>query len=752
MESGELYGDILPGITESLSLLFKKAHSLQVSLLGLLETIHISNEVSQQNVDDLCFVCQGLFEVCQIVTSLDMKLVVSLWKSISRLASKHKSVVKNTLNIDAMVTYLCIEIINGYKYLLQLAPPTDENTQELSLSQGDAAAFQKSLKLLGYQFRVIMSLLDNFILEVSDCMIQILDMIVHIIRSLPPSIDDIKLSSNCIEDIKRHLVNGIEPLIQLIVSNRSFLTTIMMYVTDNSKTIDCGLTVVQILVKIADCLPKLSDDLMKSWMCYNVEGRNCCLFDLIFLSVEKCFIELSSSLMIQNTLNGRDILLYEYICIHISGLVGSLPAKYFNILETCLIKSLLSGNTYVSCMAEDVWCFIARFGTADLCYQHTKSLTDLCITTGYHYNIVKLATRLMKFLAPDHQNQIIKQYRADSNVRLWCELIIPAVPSIVTMTTWSILYKTMLDDLHNFITKYDRTYSDLYGLLQSLQNLVQLMYNYSSCKESNKGQLWSAVTEKTQMLIDIWNNEWTGETICCKCLSKLTELSGLIVSDLKNEHFIKIFDLLLYEAKGNNITMKLSSCEFLKRCQKVKFSPDAKQPLILKKISVLYNTLLLDPHPLVHHTALQSFTVFAESTPYESLVPECLCENRDLQDKVVTFLSKTPQIGGDFDELKYIRKQYEELRLLHETCEVKQEEVEVVNEAVSKDMLDDIESIEPATKRKKLDEDGMESVISNIEENMKRLELLTSNNTYISDYKHRLTKVNTKLTKLLDSL
>jgi len=34
-----------------------------------------------------------VFELIQVVTSLDVKLVVSLWKAISRLAGKHRQVV-----------------------------------------------------------------------------------------------------------------------------------------------------------------------------------------------------------------------------------------------------------------------------------------------------------------------------------------------------------------------------------------------------------------------------------------------------------------------------------------------------------------------------------------------------------------------------------------------------------------------------------------------------------------------------------
>ena len=54
----------------------------------------------------------------------------------------------------------------------------------------------------------------------------------------------------------------------------------------------------------------------------------------------------------------------------------------------------------------------------------------------------------------------------------------------------------------------------------------------------------------------------------------------------------------------------------------------------------MFNYLLLDQCAIIHHTALESFTQFAESTQYEGVVTECIGDNQRLQDQVVAFLSK----------------------------------------------------------------------------------------------------------------
>ena len=49
---------------------------------------------------------------------------------------------------------------------------------------------------------------------------------------------------------------------------------------------------------------------------------------------------------------------------------------------------------------------------------------------------------------------------------------------------------------------------------------------------------------------------------------------------------------------------------------------------------------MCDHNALVHTKAIESFTQFAESTPHETLVPECIGSKPFLQDMVVAYLNK----------------------------------------------------------------------------------------------------------------
>jgi len=51
-----------------------------------------------------------------------------------------------------------------------------------SLSQGDNAAFQKSLKVVSYQLRVVISLLDNYADQLSSCIPCLVQLVIKISR------------------------------------------------------------------------------------------------------------------------------------------------------------------------------------------------------------------------------------------------------------------------------------------------------------------------------------------------------------------------------------------------------------------------------------------------------------------------------------------------------------------------------------------------------------------------------------------
>uniref|UniRef100_A0A2C9M4B7 Uncharacterized protein n=1 Tax=Biomphalaria glabrata TaxID=6526 RepID=A0A2C9M4B7_BIOGL len=110
-------------------------------------------------------VCTTLYEVCCVVSSLDIKLVISLLRGISRLSSQHLSLLQDRLDVSPIIKYLCHEIGQGYEYLFELCG----GTQTESLSQGDDKTFDKLVKVLGFQMKVMVALLRDYSKYLDNC-------------------------------------------------------------------------------------------------------------------------------------------------------------------------------------------------------------------------------------------------------------------------------------------------------------------------------------------------------------------------------------------------------------------------------------------------------------------------------------------------------------------------------------------------------------------------------------------------------
>ncbi|XP_025262500.1 uncharacterized protein C1orf112 homolog isoform X2 [Camponotus floridanus] len=75
----------------------------------------------------------------------------------------------------------------------------------------------------------------------------------------------------------------------------------------------------------------------------------------------------------------RLISVYEATLIFFCNLISKIQLKDFHTLETLLLKHLLCGHFWSSLLSSDVWCFIARLGTSQLCADHIKHLFKVSV-------------------------------------------------------------------------------------------------------------------------------------------------------------------------------------------------------------------------------------------------------------------------------------------------------------------------------------------------------------------------------------
>ncbi|THD22063.1 hypothetical protein D915_007354 [Fasciola hepatica] len=111
--------------------------------------------------------------------------------------------------------------------------------------------------------------------------------------------------------------------------------------------------------------------------------------------------------------------------------ICALPANCFNYLESSLLSGLLSEHLWTSLLATDMWCFLARYGTGNLCWQYATTLAEalhrsaleliqswkpsrsgsVCSSLLSLDRLGRLLARLIVFLTPKHQTKFLCNFR-----------------------------------------------------------------------------------------------------------------------------------------------------------------------------------------------------------------------------------------------------------------------------------------------------------------------------------------------------
>ncbi|KAL7061818.1 hypothetical protein AAHC03_02036 [Spirometra sp. Aus1] len=105
----------------------------------------------------------------------------------------------------------------------------------------------------------------------------------------------------------------------------------------------------------------------------------------------------------------------------------SLTAEFFPFLETALLDTVLHSSPVISLVAQDIWCFLARYGSADLCWQYVTLLGNAIICLAERYEagtgpmqpraplqqlsrLGNLLSRLTVFLTARQQREFLSCY------------------------------------------------------------------------------------------------------------------------------------------------------------------------------------------------------------------------------------------------------------------------------------------------------------------------------------------------------
>ncbi|KAM4722850.1 FIGNL1-interacting regulator of recombination and mitosis [Rhinophrynus dorsalis] len=644
-ESDSVYSGRLHLVSDLLQTLFKEAVSLQKQLMELLDKTNLNPSASDKETADMVAVLHTVLEICTVVSKMDHALHANTWKFIIKQSVKHQALIESQLRHQDIIDGLCDDILLSFQSCLQLAEHMHSSgTQEST----DLKLFQKTAKLCRFFANSLVHYTKEFMPFLSGSCARLHKLYLQIYSQFPPSLYALSISEVHKNEISSVFLVVLDPFIFHLLSFRPFVDFVL------SQSLDLAPEHIfpqcLLLINILDKLPSLPEDVQTMW-CKGSrlpeETPRMSVFQAVFQTFTHCTAELSLPLLMQGVMEkGQspvDVTLYQYVCVHLCAYIVSLPPALFPELERALLDNVLSCSMMTSLLAMDAWCFLARYGTAELCAHHVQIIAHVVKSCpGSCYQISHLSVllrRLLFLMAADHQAEFIKLFPPleAENIPVWEHISLAALPSTLRGQVKNDLLTVGTDQCRSWLNG-KRTLGDLQQLNTSLSVLLAtcnssgetLNTQQQSALSGIIGQLWPLLSVK-----QILSQPYLQQTLCLSL-----SLLSFTIQTLEPTLLMQVMSLLSSLSQEDPSThVRLAMIDFLSVLGKIFIPPEA-QATVLPKISSLFSLLLTDSTWLVKQHTFEAFTQFAEETSHEQVVPQSL-GSEETKSQVISFLNKT---------------------------------------------------------------------------------------------------------------
>ncbi|XP_073078234.1 FIGNL1-interacting regulator of recombination and mitosis isoform X8 [Manis javanica] len=589
--SESVYSGHLHLVSDLLQALFKEAYSLQKQLMELLDMVCVGPSGDESGgtlstaaggSEDLLFVIHSLLDICSVISSMDHAFHANTWKFIIKQSIKHQAMIKSQLKHSAVVSGLCEDTLLSFHSCVQLAEQTAESGAQDTV---DYRLFQKTLKLCRFFANSLLHYTKEFLPFLSDSCCALHQLYLQIHSKLPPSLYAAGIPDPQQEEIAAAFLVTLDLLISQLLTFQPFVQVVL----DSKLELPCELQLPQclLLVVILEKLPSQPEGVQALWC---TEGQSSgasarlSLLGAVFFSFEQCSAELSLPVRLQGA-QGRGraaaaVTLYQHVCVRLCAFIASVHPSLFPQLDTALLDAVLSAHMITSLLAVDAWCFLARYGTAELCAHHVTVVAHLIKSCpGECHQLTSLSVllrRLLFLMAPPQQNTLLS-----------------ALLAVCTSAG---------------------------DALDSAQRAAVVDVG---------SRLWA--------LLDV--TLVTSQPSVQQTLSLLCPLLGFFIQTLDPQLIsqgVALQASLLQREPPDHVC--LAVLEFVASLGRL-FMPQALQDEVLPSLSSVFALLLVGRSWLLEQHALEAFMQFAEGTNQEEIVPQCL-SSEETKNKVVSFLEK----------------------------------------------------------------------------------------------------------------
>ncbi|XP_054835989.1 uncharacterized protein C1orf112 homolog isoform X1 [Eublepharis macularius] len=612
--------------------------------MEMLDMVSVDSCAAGDSTAIIVSVIHAVLEICSAIYSIDHALHANTWKFLIRQSMKHKSLIKNSLKHTAVLSGLCESILYSFQSCLLLAEQMKQSGKQENI---DYKVFQRTIKLCKFFAISLVHYTKEFTPFLADSCCQLHQTYLQIYSKFPPSLYAAGISEAHQDEIAKGFLVALDPLLLSLLAFRPFVEAVLSKVLALSPELHFAQC--RLLISVMDALPSQPQEVQALWNTGNhfpEDLPRVPLFTALFLSLQQCSGELSFPVFLPGVVaTGQaegSITLYHYVCIHLCAFITSLSVSHFPLLERSLLETVLGSNMITVLLAMDVWCFLARYGTADLCAHHAFTIASLiraCPAEHYQVSLLGILLRRLLFLmAPDHQVEFIQRFppKERENLVLWQHLSLQALTVPLRKQVADEVFTAGLAQCEMWLSSK----RPLEGLQLENAALAALL---SVCQTSGEtlevGQQTAFVRAAGQVLAVANVTQVSSQRCLQQAFSLMFRLLEHCTQILESQLLMQILTLqnsLLQLNPPDHVL--LAVLDFLSSMGKLFIQPDC-QVQVLSKLSCLFASLLASNTWLIHQHALEAFTHFAEETSHEDVIPQCL-SSEETKSKVVCFLSK----------------------------------------------------------------------------------------------------------------
>ncbi|XP_040263645.1 uncharacterized protein C1orf112 homolog isoform X3 [Bufo bufo] len=557
-DSDSVYCGRLHLVSDLLQALFKEAVSLENQLMELLDKTTLSESESANEISCMVSVIHTFVDICSVVSKMDHTLHANTWKCIIKQTLKHHTLVKGQLHHDDIIRSLCDDILLSFQSCLHLAEQmkhagTQENT--------DQRLFQKTVKLCRFFANSLVHYIKEFMQFITGSCVFLHQLYLQIYCSFPPSLFAVSMSDIHKKEISNVFLVVLEALISQLLSSKSFIKLVLNEFQDLPS--EHHFPHCLLLINIVNKLSTLPAEL-QSLCSGSKSSESMSIFKAVLQSFARCSPEIALPVVLQEELeegqSPLNITFYQYVCTHLCACIVQLPPGWFPELERTLLNAVLSDRMLESLLAIDLWCFLVRYGNAELCAHHVRIIALLVKSSpGSAYHLVHLTVllkRLLFLLDADNQVEFVKLFSPAQaeNISLWQHVSLSFLPSALRSQVETGFFTAALSQCRNLLKGKSTN--------ECIKQLV-VCFISSLCQEDSPSHVKFAVLHFLSRLGRIIITQEVQVSV----LSKVSGLFSLLLADqtwIIKQHALEAFTQFAEETSYEEIVPQSLNSEVTK--------------------------------------------------------------------------------------------------------------------------------------------------------------------------------------------